>query len=312
MKISICICTYNRYEFLQRLLSTLGDLTFDGALHNVEIELFVVDNSPCSRSQALCESMQRDFPIPLHYLVEYERGISQARNFSVKTALEKEADFVAFLDDDDRPSPDWLEQLWAVQKESGADVVCGSWVLSEDLPEWVKKSGIFKSQRASLKKRRTDSWLPRMCSTCNVLISKDIIIKLGEREAVFDPTRGHSGGEDKDFFIRAHALGANLAVAEDSIVFRGHEPVRYSRLGLLRRGFKNGCSRMAKVRNNKGMHESMSQMLSSCTKFVVVLLSLPFCLFWRSLFMHQLYRLGKAAGVIYYYFTGRNYAYYGN
>ena len=48
--------------------------------------------------------------------VEGRRGIPQARNAAVAVALER-ADFVAFIDDDEVPSPLWLAELLRLRAE---------------------------------------------------------------------------------------------------------------------------------------------------------------------------------------------------
>jgi hypothetical protein len=119
-----------------------------------------------------------------------------------------------------------------------------------------------------------------------------------------------SGGEDKDFFIRAHALGATLASAETSVIYRNHETERYTARGLLRRGFKNGCSQVRMARYHGDRSRRFKLFGSALSKFLISLLLLPFSIFSRGFIMHNLYRIAKASGVVYTTFTGRSISYY--
>lgn len=311
LEVSVCICTYDRYELLQRLLESLQTIELDCMPGNVQVSFLIVDNMPSSRTQVQCQHFAESFPFPLRYVVEDERGISQARNRSVSEALAGGADFIAFIDDDDLPNPDWLSKLLTQQARTEADIVFGCWQSSEEAPEWAQQSGIFKSLEDDDKRQSSSrDGLPWMASTCNALVGKRILSELSSHGECFQSKLSHSGGEDKDFFIRAIKAGATITSAVDSIVIRHHDQSRYSVLGLLQRGFKNGCSRMIKLNSSRNRVQSLRQILFSCIKFIFILGSLPFVVFSKGVLMHQLYRLGKAAGVIYFSFTGRSYAYY--
>lgn len=278
---------------------------------HTEIEVLIVDNEPSDKVKRLCLNLSNTFPVPLHYLVEPNRGISQARNTAIEQALHSGADSIVFMDDDDLPGRDWLNQLLAEHQRSRADIVFGTWSLSEDLPQWVRKSGIFDSKKISQRRLLDESSLPKLASTCNVLISCHFAYMMKVKGMLFDPELGLSGGEDKDFFLRAHAQGATFSCAKASFIIRGHQPGRYQRVGIFKRGFKNGSSRMGRKRRHENDKSTATQLINSILKLLVVLSTLPFSIFSRPVFMHQIYRLGKASGVLYGFFVQRDYAYYG-
>jgi len=310
--ICICICTHSRYDLLGRLLEALEKVDTGGELEGVNVEILFVDNSSCPKTKEKIQSIAPRFPISLRYVAEPERGISQARNRAVQEALASGADFIAFIDDDDLPTSNWLLELFSEQRRTDAHIVFGCWIMSSDMPGWVKKSGIFKTKKrgGGGKEKQGSSKLPYMASTCNVLIGREVFERSNFREFVFDPRLSYSGGEDKDFFIRALQNGANITTAPNSIVIRNHDSKRYSVAGLLRRGFKNGCSHMKKARLQKGALYSILFMFYSCVRWLVLLAAIPFCIFSKGLMMHQIYKLGKASGAIYFFFTGVSYAYY--
>jgi len=309
-RIAICVCTHSRSYGLSLLLSNMRDIDLRGYDPSL-VELIIVDNSPNPKTHAICTRAAPGLPIGLHYTQERQAGITHARNHAVKCALERGADLIAFIDDDDQPRPDWLVQLLDCQAETGADLVFGTWVLDAQMPQWARDSGIFRSPTKSKQEKKGGRYgLPDCASTCNMLVGRSILEKVAATGPVFCHAFRFSGGEDKDFFIRAHALGATLASAENSVIYRNHEPERYTARGLLRRGFKNGCSQVSMARYHGDQSRRFKLVLSALSKFFISLLLLPFSIFSRGFFMHNLYRIAKASGVVYTTVTGRSISYY--
>ena len=213
LKVAICVCTHNRSQGLMRLLVALQDIDLSG--YNPDsVELIVVDNNPNPETEAICERAAPRLPIAIHYTTETRSGITYARNRALEVALDRGADFVAFIDDDDQPQSDWLIQLLDRQAVTGADLVFGTWVLDALMPQWARESGIFRSPvKAKHENKGGRYGLPGCASTCNALVGRTIIERVGTTGPVFNHTFRFSGGEDKDFFIRAHNLGARLASA---------------------------------------------------------------------------------------------------
>ena len=98
MKISIAICTHNRFHLLQDLLS---DLQYQVEIHQKEFnsscnfELIVVDNNSTDETQSL-----KNFKLTstkFVYLKENKPGLSSARNLAIKKF---KGDLICFLDDD--------------------------------------------------------------------------------------------------------------------------------------------------------------------------------------------------------------------
>jgi succinoglycan biosynthesis protein ExoM len=309
-RVAICVCTHNRAEVLKRLLLTLRDIEL-GDCDPADVELIVIDNNPNSANRDICEQTGSSLTINVHYTTEPVPGITHARNRAVTVALERGAQFVAFMDDDDVPHADWLLQLLERQRTTGADMVFGSWVLDEQMPDWARVSGIFRSPTKSKQDKKGGRYgLPDCASTCNLLVGRDILERVGEVGPVFSHAFCNSGGEDKDFFIRAHHMGASLASAEKSIVHRVHGAERYTAQGLMQRGFKNGCSKVNMARYHGNGKRRLKLLSTAIAKIIISLIILPFSIFSKTTFMHNLYRVSKAAGVLYTTVTGRSIKYY--
>lgn len=309
-RVAICICTHNRAEVLKRLLLTLREIEL-GCYDPALVELIIIDNNPNSATRDICEQTGSSLPITVHYNTEPEPGITYARNRAVAVALERGADLIAFIDDDDVPHADWLLQLLDCQQATGADLIFGSWILDEHMPDWARKSGIFRLPSKSKQGKKGGRYgLPDCASTCNMLVGRDILLRVGENSPVFSHAFCNSGGEDKDFFIRAHSMGAQLASAEKSIIHRIHGPERYTALGLIRRGFKNGCSSVTMARYHGDGNRRLKLLSIALAKLVISLIILPFLIFSKGAFMHSLYRMAKTGGVFYTTLTGRSIKYY--
>jgi glycosyltransferase involved in cell wall biosynthesis len=193
--ISICVCTYRRPKLLESLLRSLEVQDTKGRFR---YSITVIDNDSTQSARSVVESWSRRSKVPTTYAVEPRQNIALARNASVEKAS---GEYVAFIDDDEEASSDWLYTLYQVLIESGADGVLGPVLprFEEGAPEWAKRGKVFA--RPSFKTGTAIHW--SITGAGNVLIKRSI---LQEVEPPFDPQLG-AGGEDTDFFRRAMARG---------------------------------------------------------------------------------------------------------
>lgn len=229
MRVAICISTYRRPEGLRRLLDGLARLQFE-QIERPEIGVIVVDNDARGRAQLLCEELSPGFPWRLRPLDEPRRGITFARNRGLRAAA-PDADFIAIIDDDEEPTPSWLEALLVSQRRHAADVVAGPVVprFEAGVPGWIVRGGFFGPRRHG------DGSALAVAFTNNVLMRAGLPGELG---GGFDDRFALTGGEDTDFFMRAHRAGFRIVWAADAVV---HEtiPASRARVGwLLRRGYR--------------------------------------------------------------------------
>jgi glycosyltransferase involved in cell wall biosynthesis len=308
-RVAICVCTHARSRQLEELFGSLREIDLNG--HSPQaFELVVIDNCSDTEIRQLCERAAATLPFSVHYAEEPVPGLTYARNRAVQVALARDADFVAFIDDDDRPRPDWLLRLLERQAESGADLVFGSWVLDADLPRWVRESGIFRSPDKPKRSKGRRYGLPHYASGCNLLAGREILERVAAVGPVFDHRFRFSGGEDKDFFLRAHRMGATLASADRSIIQRSHGRERYTVRGLLRRGLKNGCSQVMLAGIYAGRRRRLGLVFTALLKLLFSLAMLPFSVFSPAALRSRLYRVAKCWGIIYTSMTGRRIDYY--
>lgn len=85
-------------------------------------EVIAVDNSPEGSALATFRKIEAEAPVPFRWVHEPKPGVSQARNAALRLA---EGELVAWLDDDEEASPEWLASLIAVRRDTGAQSVFG-------------------------------------------------------------------------------------------------------------------------------------------------------------------------------------------
>ena len=235
VKVDVCVLTYRRPQSLLRLLGALQELRFPD--EPPELRVLVVDNDPEESARKLCEDARSWLSAPLVYIVEKRRGIPQARNAALAASL-AHSHFLAFVDDDEVPEPDWLAELLRVQRAADADAVAGP-VLPRFEPgaaRWLTRGGLFERPRHATGARIDYAY------TCNVLVRT---AALAQMDAFFDERLALSGGSDSEFFERFAASGRRIVWADAAIA---HEWVPASRVSvrwLLARAFRVGCSSAA-------------------------------------------------------------------
>jgi succinoglycan biosynthesis protein ExoM len=308
MTIAICICTCERVASLQSLLSLLSRMDL-GPLDPGKLFFVVVDNRPDGRAQAICDQARARLPCPLYFAEEPERGISFARNRAIDTALAHGAEFIAFIDDDDRPRLDWLVRLIDRQRLTSADLVVGMWQLPDKLsfPKSLQGTRIFKPRQMHLLNR----WgFPPWAGTCNVLISRRVVEHLRQAGPVFRPEFALTGGGDTDFFIRARVVGFSVAIAPDSIVFFDWDAARLTWRGVLRRAFRRGSASMHLYRAHMSASDCERKRRKARREVVRQTIALPGSLLKPTKRAKRLLRIARSLGVLHAH-AGRRYRYYG-
>lgn len=292
---------------LRRVLAAVAEIEL-GELDPSSVEVVVVDNAPDGEARSICQEIGADLPFGLRFVEEAERGISCARNAAVRAALNNGADFIAFIDDDDYPDPDWLLQLIEQQSETGADIVGGAWrfPIQAALPDWLAETPLFSKWQPG---RFTYYGVPRGMGTFNVLLSRQILERLGSEGPVFAHEFSFTGGGDRDLFIRAKKRGASFTLASRSVVNRDFEPERLTLAGAIKRAFRFGASTITMARRHGPPGRARRRTIKALGKLVLIVVMLPMTIFSRRLLIRNLCKLSREAGIIY-RSTGGRYQYY--
>jgi glycosyltransferase involved in cell wall biosynthesis len=236
LSVAVCACTYRRPDGLRRLLDGVAAQTFDSLRSEGEaprLGVVIADNDGGAEVRRVCEAFSAKTGIACTYVHEPQRGISFARNACLDH-LPTECDFFTFIDDDEVPERDWLDQLLLAQRKTGADVVYGRVVahFEGEVPPWIAEGGFFAVPRRGhgLKLPQVADLAPLdRAATNNVLVRAEPVRAHGLR---FAPAFALSGGSDTLFFRTMHALGYRTVHAAHAVVAE-HVPASRANLGYL-------------------------------------------------------------------------------
>jgi glycosyltransferase involved in cell wall biosynthesis len=232
--IAICVPTYKRPELLRKCLTAIGKLN---TLNNYLFNIVVVDNDSDASAKSLCDEFRDKMENSLHYFVEPERGLSSVRNRLLKEANRLHAGFIAFIDDDEQPGPDWLVKHMTAMHKYQADVCTGP----------VLATG---SKYHSPQKVKDNGTTPRHVSTNNVVF-KMKLVRL--QELRFDAFYNFIGGEDFDFFERSKKLNNKHVWVEEALVYESIPESRDNLRYLFYRHFSGGINSIMRYkRSNPG------------------------------------------------------------
>lgn len=226
--ISVCICTYNRPQYLKRLLDGLRDQDTNGLF---TYSVVVADNDHLRSAEPLVSAFGASSSVPVRYCVETRKNIPLARNTAIENA---DGDLIAFIDDDEFPPKRWLLILFEAWQRYGADGVLGPVkpYFDEKAPSWVVRGRFY--HRPTYPTGSVIRWT--MGRTGNVLFEKRI---LAEVEEAFRP-EFHRGGADQDFFRRMIEKGHVFIWCDDAVVHEIVPPVRWKRSFMLRKALLQG------------------------------------------------------------------------
>jgi succinoglycan biosynthesis protein ExoM len=232
-KIFICIavCTRLRPIMLARLIDSYLSLHIPDS---IRVCLVVMENNSKPEAEDLVRQKNILEEKPVYYYIESRLGIPIARNKCIDAAFSLGADFIAFVDDDEWLSEDWLQTMWSFcQKTQLGSVIQGPVisVMPLDAPKYM--ADFFQ------RKMHSTGTIIDVCATNNVLVPMAIIL---EHSLRFDESIPFAGGTDSKFFRMARSKGVRLVYCAESIVYEDIDSKRITFRWLSRRYFVTGLS----------------------------------------------------------------------
>ena len=109
-KVSICVPTYNRKDYLRETLDSIFAQTYK------DYEVVVVDDGSTDGTA----EMLKDIDYPIRYHWQKNSGDAAARNKMIKLA---KGEFITFIDSDDLLMPDAVDRMIQVMQAEGGDVI---------------------------------------------------------------------------------------------------------------------------------------------------------------------------------------------
>jgi len=227
--ISIVIPTQRRPEGLARAArSAMRQRGVDAGA----IELVIVDNDRAPSAKPVARLLAAESPFPVRYVHEPAAGVANARNAGVTLAG---GELIAFLDDDEEASDDWLAALAQVQAAFEADVVFGP--AKARTPAWVTDHRDYLEAFFSREGPREAGVIGRAYGCGDSLVRRSA---LPDPRRPFSPARNETGGEDDCLFDGMRRAGARFAWAPAALVFEDPAPERLTLKYALARAFAYG------------------------------------------------------------------------
>ena len=251
MRLTIAMLTYRRNEYLAQVIPQLLSQADDVSGPETTAGVLIVDNVPQAGARAVVEAARAALAgepsepsepagdadpadstatSRLVYVHEPEPGMSEARG----------SDALIFIDDDEIPSPGWLQALVSTWRAQGCAAVTGPTPPTFEVAPspWVTASGAFDSWEAA------DGAQVRSADTGNLLLDLGVVERLGLR---FDPRYGLTGGEDSLFTRQLTRAEGVIRFAAGAVVTKRVPAARARRTWVLERSLRSGSS-WARVR----------------------------------------------------------------
>lgn len=242
-RLNVVICTYNRADILDGVLSSLVYQTMDKNRY----EVIVVDNASCDNTKEIAESYSNR--LCLSYAYEPRQGLSHARNLGFKKT---NSSYVAYLDDDVRLKQDWVKKVLDTIDEYRPDIFGGPVFpcYQTKQPRWfLDKYATFSWWGGTLRPLRNGEYL----SGNNIVFRKDLL----EGLSGFNPALGMQGRhlgfhEEAEIIKKAKDLYPNIKIMYIPDMFIHHlVPIhKMSLLWHIKRSYYIAMSNMALNKRN--------------------------------------------------------------
>jgi glycosyltransferase involved in cell wall biosynthesis len=210
--ISVVIPTYARPERLLIAINSVLDQS------SSPVEIIIADNDPAGSARQVCD--EQASPLLVHVDASGIRGASHARNVGAQEAKGK---WVAFLDDDDRWSTEYLEKTLERGRHKNVDMV-----LTPTMRD-------FSGEITPGKRPWEDVSFEQLLYNGNFgIVGSNIFIRTTVFRSIGGFDRLLPTSEDIDLFVRFDRGGFKYAVVPDPYVVQSiHSDQRLSETGSM-------------------------------------------------------------------------------
>lgn len=227
-KVTVGVLTYKRPIDLKAILPLL---LAQARRASAIVDILVVDNDPAGGAAEMVLGMA---DIRLRYVHEPTPGISAGRNRALDEAAD--SDFLVYIDDDERPSDNWLELLLETYLRENRPVGVVGPVVSryeQEVDAWIKDGRFFE-------RRRHDTGTEVMvAATNNLLLDLRQVQNSGIR---FDERFSLTGGSDTLFTRQLVRSGGRLVWCDEAHVVDVVPASRLTREWVMQRAFRSANS----------------------------------------------------------------------
>ncbi len=235
-ELTVIICTHNRAAQLEKCLEAL----LHQSVEDESFEILVVDNGSRDETPELISRYQARSP-QLRGVREEQIGLSHARNRGIEAS---HGEWVAYLDDDAIPHPDWAERLLARIREGNLDGIGGLYqpYFDAEPPAWYldQYNSNYWMLRGKVHSYTLTPSDPKL-SGGNCAFKRKLLVELGGFRADLGMCGGRLGyAEEVELQDRMLAAGYRLGF-DANIRMDHHTPEYKQRLSwFLMRSFSKG------------------------------------------------------------------------
>jgi hypothetical protein len=227
--VAVIVPTLRRPDSLERALRSLFVQT--GVADRLR-EIVVVDNDPAASSRDTVDRLRPASPIPLIWRHAPRPGVATARNEGLAAT---DAPLIAFLDDDEAASPNWLSALLAGQSATAADAVFGP--IRGRVPDGTGWSTAYLERFFGREGPAQSQLIDHPYGCGNALLVRATALP---GSAPFNTSTDQSGGEDDALFAALAARGGCFGWAAEAWVDEFAPPHRATLRYALTRAFAYG------------------------------------------------------------------------
>jgi succinoglycan biosynthesis protein ExoM len=222
VKIAIGVITKGRAEMLSVLLETYANLMRPTVYL---FEFIIVENDSEAQLQTEIDAFKAKTDAVVTYAQEGEPGIPFARNAVMQIALDHDADFLIFADDDERVAPDWAVSLIDAMRAQSLDLAGGPLRIEAETAietPWQGAVLTFLQKKAAKTeaKRRAKTVVgqnhPNEMYTNNWAVNLHFIRRTGLK---FDTALRYTGGSDTALSLAARQAGAAIGWVPEAVVY---------------------------------------------------------------------------------------------
>jgi len=252
--VTIAVLSYDRVDLLERTLLAARQQVVPAEF---SYDIVVADNHPDRLAEGLVARLNAAGGVPIRYVADPVRNISVIRNVSIDAARGF-SPYIAFVDDDEKPDPDWVAALYACMERTGADAAFGPKYPEFEAghaPAWDPEGWYFTCDF----RQPADSPIVlfgKLRKRGKGLGSGNSIFRMATAFATpkpFNEAFGNAGGEDTELFFRLTREGKRFVWCPDAKVREFMQATRanyeYMRTRLKRGSQHYAASRMANSSN---------------------------------------------------------------
>ena len=233
MKLTICICTFNRNKSLEKCIESINKIKIK---KQIKINIIIVDNTKDNNLLKIKKKLIKNSKNKIIFLNEKKRGIVFARNKYLTKLKIINPDYICLFDDDCIVDKNWLNCSLKTIKSNNADVVTGpqTYVYNNNLSKkFINYSYLFE------KKYGNDKIYSIKWAASNNIFMKYEIIK--KNKLFFDKKLNKFGvGEDQLFFLNINNIGYKIIWNKNVKVYEKIHTHRLNLKWLIKRSFRLG------------------------------------------------------------------------